>query len=445
MTSPVPSENSAPASSCSKTCRVCSLPPDDSPIAYAAGIFDGEGSLVISSTTTNGRTRYWPMMVVQMTKPHALNVLWATLGGRLGPVARHGRGPGYAGVLRWELSGAAMRCPLTAMLPFLRVKTDQASLVLEMLGRDWPPSTNGRGICWTPEVSAEWQKAKDRIHELNRRGMAVTDGAIAQRVGDQWMIPQVDLFGERWETFSGRFPASGSMRNGSIFEHPPSAPPTGESGSSSSPGLPAPRARDARGRGFEDALPNVVQLLPTPTVSEANGIGHAADGGMNLRHTISLLPTPAAADGERQSTAYSRGNPTLAGALLPTPTATPYGNNQSPSPGATVRPSLDSLAPTLLPTPTVADSRGTRNHRPDGTPYSSGYGTTLTDATTLLPTPRATDDTKGGPNQRGSSGDLTLPSAAHRVSSGASTSPRSAAGNTPSGDSPPPPPTLWDD
>ena len=32
-----------------------------------------------------------------------------------------------------------------------------------------------------------------------------------------------------------------------------------------------------------------------------------------------------------------------------------------------------------------------------------------------LPTPRATDGTKGGPNQRGSSGDLTLPSAAARM------------------------------
>jgi DNA (cytosine-5)-methyltransferase 1 len=30
---------------------------------------------------------------------------------------------------------------------------------------------------------------------------------------------------------------------------------------------------------------------------------------------------------------------------------------------------------------------------------------------TLMPTPRATDGTKGGPNQRGSSGDLMLPSA----------------------------------
>lgn len=108
---------------------------------------------------------------------------------------------------------------------------------------------------------------------------------------------------------------------------------------------------------------------------------------------LTLLPTPAAADGERRSLTYVRGNPTLIGALLPTPnaalgrgtgtpsadtaerrmytegrrflddavallptpTATPYGNNQSPSAGAAVRPSLDSLAANaLLPTPTAA-------------------------------------------------------------------------------------------
>ena len=54
----------------------------------------------------------------------------------------------------------------------------------------------------------------------------------------------------------------------------------------------------------------------------------------------------------------------------------------------------------LLPTPTTRDMKG-RNQRDDDT--------CLTGA--LLPTPRATDGTKGGPNQRGSSGDLMLPSA----------------------------------
>ena len=53
-----------------------------------------------------------------------------------------------------------------------------------------------------------------------------------------------------------------------------------------------------------------------------------------------------------------------------------------------------------LPTPRARDVKG-RNQRNDDT--------CLTGA--LLPTPRATDGTKGGPNQRGSGGDLMLPSA----------------------------------
>lgn len=58
----------------------------------------------------------------------------------------------------------------------------------------------------------------------------------------------------------------------------------------------------------------------------------------------------------------------------------------------------------LLPTPTTRDHKGHNQRRGD---------TCLTGA--LLPTPRATDGTHGGPNQRGSSGDLMLPSAVARL------------------------------
>jgi hypothetical protein len=136
--------------------------------------------------------------------------------------------------------------------------------------------------------------------------------------------------------------------------------------------------------------------------------------------------------------------------LLPTPTAASAGSNRSPSPGAARRPSLPQLireqltAGTLLPTPTVADSRSSANATAGRTKPMVGHiGRTLTDATrllptprasdtgtpgrragkgfrpplsqVLLPTPRATDGAKGCPGQRGSHGDLTLPSAAVRV------------------------------
>lgn len=159
---------------------------------------------------------------------------------------------------------------------------------------------------------------------------------------------------------SATLPKSGSMLSGTLYARTPLALRTSAAGSSSWPQLPTPRARDSRGRGFEDGLPNVVQLMPTPRTSDRNGVGAHGEGGPDLRTTIALLPTPNAsdskgsgatqgrmrngrprplsdadlaevaqllptpttADGERSSATYPRGNPTLLGALLPTPTAT---------------------------------------------------------------------------------------------------------------------------
>ena len=85
--------------------------------------------------------------------------------------------------------------------------------------------------------------------------------------------------------------------------------------------------------------------------------------------------------------------------LLPTPTAARAGRQRSASEGAAIRPTLDSIG-ALLPTPKASNNENR---------LSAGYGPNLGQA--LLPTPRASDGAKGGPNQRGSSGDLMLPSA----------------------------------
>lgn len=67
----------------------------------------------------------------------------------------------------------------------------------------------------------------------------------------------------------------------------------------------------------------------------------------------------------------------------------------------------------------------------------NGMGMPLTIAVQLLPTPKASDGEKGGPNQRGSSGDLTISSAVHQLT-GDDTKPRYAGGRTSSDGWPPP-------
>ncbi len=63
--------------------------------------------------------------------------------------------------------------------------------------------------------------------------------------------------------------------------------------------LPTPKASDGekggpnqRGSSGDWPLPAIGHLLPTPTVSDTNGPGLHGTGGMDLRTTVSHLPTP---------------------------------------------------------------------------------------------------------------------------------------------------------
>jgi len=196
-------------------------------------------------------------------------------------------------------------------------------------------------------------------------------------------------------------------------------------------GQPPGRIRDGRERPASDAdLPSAIQLLPTPEASDGTGgrmsaemggqrpsgskravtvataVGHllktptaqlAVNGGSQdpekrkagghgptladqVEHQ--LLPTPTAADGDRMSMTYPRGNPTLIGSLLPTPRATDGthgGPNQRGSSGDFM---LPSAVMELLPTPRASDT-GTPGRR-----ASEGFRPPLSQV--LLPTPRVT-------------------------------------------------------
>jgi hypothetical protein len=169
------------------------------------------------------------------------------------------------------------------------------------------------------------------------------------------------------------WPRSGMTRSGDAYELPTLAPRTAETAASSPPALlktPAaqlavnggaqhPDKRKAGGHGptLDD---EVMHLLPTPAANDgARGPDRSTSRPSGAKGTLNLagaiLPTPTSSEGNRASLTYRRGNPTLIGAvLLPTPTAVAYGSNQSASTGAAVRPSLNSLAPTLLPAPNAS-------------------------------------------------------------------------------------------
>ncbi len=131
------------------------------------------------------------------------------------------------------------------------------------------------------------------------------------------------------------------------------------------------------------------------------------------------LPTPRAASGRTGRSAAVRRDSMSAPSLEQ---AIEIANGQLPREFQSWEELPESWQPTaLLPTPVAMDAVGARNATSSRQPGSQHHsGTTLTDVlwqmegisdAPMLPTPRATDGTKGGPNQRDSSGDLMLPSA----------------------------------
>lgn len=165
-----------------------------------------------------------------------------------------------------------------------------------------------------------------------------------------WRMSQQSLLALNLGESPVSWPRTGMTSRGLAYEQEISAPHTDASDCSSS--LATPMANDWRGPNYQRRDDERRQTT--------------------LADQVTLLGTPRTADGIQHN--------------LRTGVANPRGRLE------------DQIS--LLPTPTSRDSKGANQRRDD---------TCLTGA--LLPTPRATDGTKGGPNQRGSSGDLMLPSA----------------------------------
>lgn len=166
--------------------------------------------------------------------------------------------------------------------------------------------------------------------------------------------------------------------------------------------LPTPVARDHKGRGRGNQLPD---MLPTPTSTEFKRSNEDAErtnvrGGRRLSSSAAMMPTPTARPNNNRQ---SRGHP------LPTPIAQSgrqVGSRNNTKSGRTL------LEVAMLPTPMASDfqSRG---------PTFMRGNETLWGAVTRrsLPTPRASDATKGSrsiPERDGKEG-VTLPEEINRL------------------------------
>lgn len=265
------------------------------------------------------------------------------------------------------------------------------------------------------------------------RVVPVTGDPVAVIEDGVWLEARETLFG--MAPFTGRVPASGRMAGGRIYAAEPGPTAMADGGLLKTPtaqlavngGSQHPDKRRAGGHGPTLADQVEHELLPTPMTSYSgrspeewragrpagNGAtrDRISDLGIVVEHE--LLPTPAAQENGGRNSRHgdtTRGDDLPeAVRYLPTPNATDWkgsgaaaGRIRDGRPRTAGDADLTEAVTQLLPTPAARDGKGRDMPGREG-------GRSLPD--TLLPTPRASDGTKGGPNQRGSSGDLMLPSA----------------------------------
>ena len=135
-----------------------------------------------------------------------------------------------------------------------------------------------------------------------------------------WKTSQASLFTE-WETYSGPWPRSGTLRSGAAYPQPPWVRLISAGASSYWP-TPTARLGDERGpqakrywdprrsNDLDDAVAVMVKgiergLWPTPTQADGTGGPGTAgrDGGVNLRTAVTLWPT-SPVEGNRNRASY---------------------------------------------------------------------------------------------------------------------------------------------
>ena len=139
-------------------------------IVWAAGFFDGEGSVGLSRSHTGGKVVHLRIRAGQRIREplERLVMLWG------GTIRLRAPRDGYGQFYEWALSNRGSALALADMEPFLIVKLSQARLAREfMTGIGQPGGTRGPGKGNGPlsEEETERREAlREAIHVLNQGG-----------------------------------------------------------------------------------------------------------------------------------------------------------------------------------------------------------------------------------------------------------------------------------
>lgn len=139
----------------------------DTNLAYVAGLIDGEGCIHLDTTGNTYKAR----VSVGMTQParSLLEELHAEWGGTL--YQQRAATDRWAAAFTWHMTGPPAERFLLAIRPYLRLKTAQADLALEVqnLWHSLDRRGNGTAI-WTTEAQEKGEALRQQMRALNAKG-----------------------------------------------------------------------------------------------------------------------------------------------------------------------------------------------------------------------------------------------------------------------------------
>lgn len=139
-------------------------------LAYAAGVFDGEGSvgIYVGGKTSLGRPRYNLRLSVGNTDTRLTNWLAETFGGKVR--AKQPRVPSrHRQAYDWYLFGNNAVEFLRLIRPFLLLKAEQADVAIKFQATITPSGGPGGSLLLTDEQIAERETYRQQLSALKGR------------------------------------------------------------------------------------------------------------------------------------------------------------------------------------------------------------------------------------------------------------------------------------
>ncbi len=143
----------------------------DVELAYLAGIIDADGYVTATMSTHKGRTYFGAQVGITGSKRQPHDLAASLFGGKVS-VHRPTRNPRHLDQYHWQISGHGAIEPITAVLPYLRVKHERALLVLDLQERVdeialWRPDD---GVPWLPVGHDHTASLRVLVEEIRAAG-----------------------------------------------------------------------------------------------------------------------------------------------------------------------------------------------------------------------------------------------------------------------------------